>query len=167
MDEERALYVAPLRAAARWCMDLAGDRLMSIEALVLVSGAAEDRARAYCSILVKRRALAWDGDHHVRRGPKWDAWYQSQARTRPKAGEPGEEQMIDGMRRRLCAEIQRQREAKGWTMKDLADVSGVHHNVIAKAERRARPPSACCTTLIARALGVTVEQLCAPSASLG
>jgi DNA-binding XRE family transcriptional regulator len=166
MDNQDGQYIAPLRLAMRWLGELAGERPIAVESIVVVAGVAEHRARAYASILVKRRALAWDGDDILIRGPAWGAWYASSSLARPKAAESQESaEENDRMRRAICTEIRRQREAKGWSKSQLAAKAGVPKVYLTRSETRAWAPSVCASLRIARALGTTIEQLCGQGAA--
>ena len=73
--------------------------------------------------------------------------------------------MMDRMRRHLCQEIKRLREDRGWSKTELARRAGINHCVVVRAETYLDAPSACATVMLAKTLGLTVEQLCVPGAS--
>lgn len=61
----------------------------------------------------------------------------------------------------LNENLKREREARGWSRGDLARKSGVHENTIADIERgRSRMPAHDKVVQLARALGMTPDELC-------
>ena len=85
------------------------------------------------------------------------------ATPRVSSGEPG-----DGMgeeeRRRLGANIQCFRKARGLTQQELADRAGVEQKQVSRIERGEISPTVDTVAKIARALGVPIGDLFAPQA---
>jgi transcriptional regulator with XRE-family HTH domain len=53
--------------------------------------------------------------------------------------------------------LRREREAKGWTQKELADAAGTHGNTVARIERGENEPAWPLVLKFAAALGVSCE----------
>jgi transcriptional regulator with XRE-family HTH domain len=65
----------------------------------------------------------------------------------------------DGFERQLAARIQQEREARGWTLADLAEHSGVSRAMLSKVEREEASPTAVLLGHISAAFGLTLSQL--------
>ena len=67
--------------------------------------------------------------------------------------------VIDDTGRQLALRIQQEREARGWTLAELADHSGVSRAMLSKVEREEASPTAALLGRISAAFGLTLAQL--------
>ncbi len=152
-------YLPPLRGAV---LRLVASKEMPITAVALAAAAqvTEVRARAYASILLKCRALRV-GPLGYETGPKWSDWSSRITRARPHTGGNPSSAAMDAMRRPLATNVTRLREAKEWSSCRLAREAGIDLRTVRRLETRCCPPPFPAVVMIARALGVQVEELIA------
>lgn len=153
-------YMPPLRGAVCFLFPLAGDRLISHEAIAVLAQTTEARALAYCSILVKQDALLPDSGAY-RIGPRWTDWASTPCRSRPSSGLHMEatETKLNRLRRVICKNLGAERQRQSLSIVELEQRSGVNRSVISRAEKFCDPPSACALVLLAQALGTSIDQL--------
>jgi DNA-binding Xre family transcriptional regulator len=120
----------------------------------------EVRAKAYLSILGNAQALIESPDGWVR-GPGWQSWSSMPSRSRPTATKISTTAVADmeRMRRTIAMRVIERTQERKWTLRQLADRAGVHHEFLRLLRRRHRTPPALQLLLIARALDTTVEDL--------
>ena len=161
---EDTSHLPPLRAATVWCIELRRGTPVRPETIAQIADVDPARARAYASILIQRRALR-EGTAGLVPGPAWDEWRSSpcgrptRARTTAQASAT-----MDSLRRAMAANIKATAQRLGWTRSELARRAGVNHRRLSELWLYADPPTAVELVLLARALGLTVEQLVAPPA---
>lgn len=159
-------YMPPLRAAVTWCVSMnRGPFVPETLACVAEPATTTDRAAAYCSILVARGALSKTAAGYIP-GPSWAEWARVPSRSRPTGKGTTDEASyaISRLRLSLARNLRRAREARSWSIDELARRAGVDRSLIRKAEQRCRPPSVPVLVLLTRALGLTVEDLLGPTA---
>ncbi len=67
--------------------------------------------------------------------------------------------VVDGTGKQLASRLREEREARGWTLADLADHSGVSRAMISKIEREEASPTAALLGRMSAAFGLTLAQL--------
>lgn len=166
MEQVTTTYQPPLRGAVLFAVGL--DRgAVSVETLAELAQVATDRARAFASILVARRALAETPQGFVA-GPAWSEWSRRPSRARPhRTSDRLVIAEMDAMRRSIAIRVREELASRGWSLRELSRRSGVHHQYVVQLTKYATPPPACHLVIIARTLGRSVEELVAPMAASG
>ena len=67
--------------------------------------------------------------------------------------------IVDDTGRQLAARVREEREARGWTLAEFADHSGVSRAMLSKVEREEASPTAALLGRISAAFGLTLAQL--------
>lgn len=151
--------MTPLRAATIWCCGLRPGLPVALGALATLAEVEPSRAKAYTSILIARRALV-DTAAGVLPGPAWSVWIAEPGGRPQRAADPhAATEQMDAMRRSMVRNIREMAERRGWGQRELARRSGVPQYAIARLFRRSKPLPATACVLVARAFGLTVEQL--------
>lgn len=155
----------PLRAATVWCIELRPGRAVPPAMLAQMADVEPARARAYASILIARGALI-ETPAGLVPGPAWDDWRRSPpGRPKRAMGDAKASNVMDDMRRAMAANIRDMTTAKGWSKAELARRAGIDHRALSRTWLRADPLTAAAVVLVARTLGVQVEELVARPAS--
>lgn len=164
---ETTTYMPPLRFAIRWCIETARGASVDPRTVATIAQVRDDRAVAYCSILVAQQALEPIEGGRVKAGPGWQRWADSPCKSRPVSGASASSAEMDSLRRAMGQNLRRLREAAGWSQAELARRAGIYHTYVQRAEKYCDPPPAMHLIMLAKALGVSVEQLCEQGAYLG
>jgi transcriptional regulator with XRE-family HTH domain len=78
---------------------------------------------------------------------------------RPPAGEPPAEVSLELITRRMCERLRQLRRQRGWTLEQLASVSGVSRSMLSQIERGRANPTLAVAYRIARAFDRTLADL--------
>ncbi len=148
-------YIAPCRQGV---IALAIGRPFTAAQLAERAGVAEDRAKAYCSILVANSVLRLYRDEY-RTAVAWARWVSRASRARPHRQASEDRATADAIREALCANLRQLREAAGFSQGGLAREAGVQKIWIHRAEKLHKMPPAVTVVLLARALEIPVEKL--------
>lgn len=151
-------YLPPLRGAVLFAVGLNAGAV-SVETLAEIAQVAENRARAFVSILVNLQVIT-DGPIGFLPGPEWEAWSKRPSRARPhKTSDRVAIDEMDRMRRSIAENVRREIAARGWSLRELARRAGIHPQYVCQITKYATPPPACHLVIIARTLGKSVEEL--------
>ncbi|HYE07672.1 MAG TPA: helix-turn-helix transcriptional regulator [Planctomycetota bacterium] len=164
-------YLPPLRATILFTINL-GRGAVPVATLARLAEVAPDRAQAFGSILVARKALVETEAGYIA-GPAWAEWSGTPTRARPnewaQRGAVSDQTAlatIDAMRRTMADNVRALLAERGWSLRELARRSGLHPQYVSQLTRYSSPPPACHLVLIARVLGTTVEQLASSTAQM-
>lgn len=158
---ETLTYQPPLRGAVLFAVGMRCGAV-SIETLAELAQVAEDRARAFASILIARGALEQTPMGLVP-GPAWDEWSTRPVRSRPQVTTDRKALAeIDGMRLALATRVRAALRLRRWRIRELSRRAGIHHQYVVQLTRYGSPPPVCHLVLLARVLDTTVEALVAP-----
>jgi hypothetical protein len=159
---EEVRYQPPLRSAAMWALNL-DHGAVPHETLAVLAGVADDRAKAYSSILVEQGA-ALDTPAGLVRGPRFVQWAERTSSARPRGASARVAEEMAAMQRNVWLRVRLACRERQWRPSQLASASGVHGYAIARFLAHGKPPlTAVALVLVARALDTTAEGLMAPA----
>lgn len=157
---EPLTYQPPLRGAVLFAIRL-DQGAVTVQTLAQIAQVAEDRARAFASILVARGALV-EGPDGFRRGPSWEEWSTRPSRARPhRTSDRSALDHMDAMRQALAVRVKEELAARQWSARRLAREAGIHHQFVVQLVKYHIPPPACHLALLAKALGRSMDELLA------
>ena len=150
------IFNPPLRTTVQ-CLVGMKNGMVSYRTIAEIAQVTDSRAKAYLSILLANRVVE-DRSHGVIAGPKWNEWSARPMKTRPRIQYKSDND-IYRIRITLADRIIKEVNKRKLSMYKFSQEIGIPYNYFVKIVKRGKLPPVWYMLVIARGLGLSIEEL--------
>lgn len=150
-------YKPPLRTTV---LEMVGMKMGAVSPYTIaeLSEVSVDRATAFITILVANK-IVFHSEEGVVPGPRWEEWASKPTRARPRQTLNESIKKIDEIKVNISKNIEKELKNNDITPYQLCKKIGIKREYVYTLLKYGSIPPACHLILIARGLGVSIEDL--------